>query len=130
MTWLSTRRHGRSVSTPQRSSWSTRRTSESLSVVFTRRMENLQLLEQFGSNAYRMQNDFIDASTEKFSSAGRVTGRMDADLAGLQERTSVVNRKRKMDQDAVSEKLSNTEWQILELQMKNYQIEVSGAVWS
>ena len=55
---------------------------------------------------------------------------MDADLAGLQERTSVVNRKRKMDQDAVSEKLSNTEWQILELQMKNYQIEVSGAVWS
>ena len=99
-------------------------------MVFTRRMENLQLLEQFGSNAYRMQNDFIDASTEKFSSAGRVTGRKDADLAGLQERTSVVNRKRKMDQDAVSEKLSNTEWQILELQMKNYQIEVSGAVWS
>ncbi|KAK8830536.1 hypothetical protein WA577_004268 [Blastocystis sp. JDR] len=79
------------------------------------KMENLQLLEQFGSNAYRMQNDCIDASNEK----------MDRDLADLQEKTGVVNRKRKMDQEAAGEKLMNTEWQILELQMKNYQIERS-----
>ena len=50
---------------------------------------------------------------------------MDRDLADLQEKTGVVNRKRKMDQEAAGEKLMNTEWQILELHMKNYQIEVA-----
>lgn len=38
---------------------------------------------------------------------------MDRDLADLQEKTGVVNRKRKMDQEAAGEKLMNTEWQIL-----------------
>ena len=55
---------------------------------------------------------------------------MDRDLADLQEKTGVVNRKRKMDQEAAGEKLMNTEWQILELQMKNYQIEVAQLVAS
>lgn len=55
---------------------------------------------------------------------------MDRDLADLQEKTGVVNRKRKMDQEAAGEKLMNTEWQILELQMKNYQIEVAQRVVS
>lgn len=55
---------------------------------------------------------------------------MDRDLADLQEKTGVVNRKRKMDQEAAGEKLMNTEWQILELQMKNYQIEVAQRVAS
>ena len=55
---------------------------------------------------------------------------MDRELADLQEKTGVVNRKRKMDQEAAGEKLMNTEWQILELQMKNYQIEVAQRVAS
>ena len=71
-----------------------------------------------------MQNDCIDASNEKCMRFVFVRCRMDRDLADLQEKTGVVNRKRKMDQEAAGEKLMNTEWQVLELQMKNYQIEV------
>ena len=85
-------------------------------------------MEQFGSNAYRMQNDCIEASNEKCDCRLCVTCRMDRDLADLQEKTGVVNRKRKMDQEAAGEKLMNTEWQVLELQMKNYQIEVGECV--
>ena len=55
---------------------------------------------------------------------------MDRDLADLQEKTGVVNRKRKMDQEAAGEKLMNTEWEILELLMKNFQIVVAQRVAS
>lgn len=50
--------------------------------------------------------------------------RMDADLEELQKKTEIINRKRKLDQEGSYEKLSSMNWQTMELQMKNYQIEV------
>ena len=49
---------------------------------------------------------------------------MDRELGSLQEKTEIINRKRKQTQEESSEKLFSTQWQALELQMKNYQIEV------
>ena len=53
-----------------------------------------------------------------------VSGRLDRNLASLQERTETINRKRKQTQEESADKLYNTQRQVLELQMKNYQIEV------
>ena len=50
--------------------------------------------------------------------------RMDNDLEELQQKTDVINRKRKLDQEGSYDKLAAMNWQIMELQMKNYQIEV------
>ncbi|KNB41903.1 pre-mRNA-splicing factor SPF27-like protein [Blastocystis sp. subtype 4] len=50
---------------------------------------------------------------------------MDRELGSLQEKTEIINRKRKQTQEESSEKLFTTQWQALELQMKNYQIERS-----
>lgn len=54
--------------------------------------------------------------------------RLDNDLSELQEKTQVVNQKRKFDQERSFEKLSSMEEQILELQMKNYQMTVRSNV--
>ncbi len=53
-----------------------------------------------------------------------MSGRLDRNLASLQERTETINRKRKQTQEESADKLYNTQRQVLELQMKNYQIEV------
>ena len=58
-----------------------------------------------------------------------LSGRLDRDLASLQERTETINRKRKQTQEESADKLYNTQRQVLELQMKNYQIEVSVDGW-
>lgn len=91
-------------------------------------MENLQLLEKFGSNAWRMSNDNLDATVEKYGTVVLLIVRMDADLEELQKKTEIINRKRKLDQEGSYEKLSSMNWQTMELQMKNYQIEVSPIV--
>lgn len=49
---------------------------------------------------------------------------MDGDLDDLQKKTEVINRKRKLDQESSYDKLTSMNNQALELQMKNYQIEV------
>ena len=54
-----------------------------------------------------------------------VRDRLDRELGSLQERTETINRKRKQTQEESADKLYNTQRQVLELQMKNYQIEVS-----
>ena len=50
---------------------------------------------------------------------------MDGDLDDLQKKTEVINRKRKLDQESSYDKLMSMNNQALELQIKNYQIEVS-----
>ena len=52
---------------------------------------------------------------------------MDRDLATLQEKTEIINRKRKQAQEESVDKLYATQYQALEMQMKNYHIQVS--VW-
>lgn len=54
---------------------------------------------------------------------------MDRDLAMLQEKTEIINRKRKQTQEESVDKLYSTQYQALELQMKNYQIQVGMMVW-
>lgn len=43
-----------------------------LSLVFSSRMENLLLLEKFGSNAWRKHNDGLDAIAERCDSVDQV----------------------------------------------------------
>ena len=43
-----------------------------LSLVFSSRMENLLLLEKFGSNAWRKHNDGLDAIAERYDSVDQV----------------------------------------------------------
>ena len=57
-----------------------------------------------------------------------VRDRLERDLGSLQERTETINRKRKQTQEESADKLYNTQRQVLELQVKNYQIEV-GVSW-
>lgn len=71
-----------------------------------------------------MSNDNLDATVEKQCIVAIVIVRMDADLEELQKKTEIINRKRKLDQEGSYEKLSSMNWQTMELQMKNYQIEV------
>ena len=54
-----------------------------------------------------------------------LTCRMDRDLATLQEKTEIINRKRKQAQEEGVDKLYATQYQALEMQMKNYHIQVS-----
>ena len=49
---------------------------------------------------------------------------MSADLEDLQTKTESINRKRKFDQEGNRDKLESMNYQLLELQMKNYRIEV------
>lgn len=49
---------------------------------------------------------------------------MDSDLEELQKKTEAINRKRKLDQEGSYDKLAAMSWQTMELQLKNYQIEV------
>ena len=49
---------------------------------------------------------------------------MDRDLAVLQEKTEIINRKRKQTQEESVDKLYATQYQALEMQMKNYHIQV------
>ncbi|CBK21550.2 uncharacterized protein [Blastocystis hominis] len=79
-------------------------------------MENLQLLEKFGSNAWRKHNDGLDAIAESF----------DNDLKEVQAKTQAINRKRMNDQQRSYEKLNSLKEQALELQMKNYIMTVGG----
>ena len=88
------------------------------------RLENLQLLEKFGSNAWRIHNDDLEGMIELQDHVEYMIYSMDRELGSLQEKTEIINRKRKQTQEESSEKLFTTQWQALELQMKNYQIEV------
>ena len=85
----------------------------------------MQLLDKFGSNAWKKHNDTLDAMIEKYALCVWISNRLDNDLSELQEKTQVVNQKRKFDQERSFEKLSSMEEQILELQMKNYQMTVA-----
>ena len=49
---------------------------------------------------------------------------MSTDLEDLQAKTESINRKRKLDQEGNRDKLESMNYQLLELQMKNYKIEV------
>lgn len=88
------------------------------------RLENLLLLEKFGSNAWRIHNDDVEGMIDRYDPMELVICSMDGELGSLQEKTEIINRKRKQTQEESSEKLFSTQWQALELQMKNYQIEV------
>lgn len=85
-------------------------------------------MEKFGSNAWRISNDNLDAIVEKLANLNRVIYRMDGDLEELQKKTEMINRKRKLDQEGSYDKLASMSNQIMELQMKNAQIEV-GTRW-
>ena len=97
-----------------------------LCITLIARMENLQLLEKFGSNAWRKHNDGLDAIAERQDCVAVVKSSFDNDLKEVQAKTQAINRKRMNDQQRSYEKLNSLKEQALELQMKNYIMTVGG----
>ncbi len=79
------------------------------------RIENLELLKKFGSQAWKMHNE--DTLTAKSLAA--------AQLAAVKRETEAVNRKRKADQTAVAPTLKSLEAEFYDLSAKNMEIEAA-----
>jgi hypothetical protein len=79
----------------------------------SRRLVNLELLQQHGAKLWVAQNNNLEASAAQLE-------RADSELAG---RIETVNRKRKADQQAVAQTLSSLEGEWVTAVKKNLELE-------
>jgi len=79
------------------------------------RVANLELLKRYGGNAWKSHNQFLS-----FMEKG-----MEMELKKSKEKTMTLNRKRKMDQVKIGEKLRGLEDDFFQSVKKNHDIEIA-----